>query len=163
MYSLFSKSGIFRSERKRERERDVFCAIRSVPNLCVGSGLSEVEGISSRRAHTRWEASTSFASGNALDWGCHWTQKSCQKFWIFEIIQEITKQITSKALKWKMIVKKKRREMPPKKNGRSLVPCGKRALVEKWKALAWWLEDQILLKDMPSNYTSKFLVSCYEN
>ncbi len=23
----------------RERERDVFCAIRSVPNLCVGSGL----------------------------------------------------------------------------------------------------------------------------
>jgi hypothetical protein len=54
-------------ERERERERDVFCAIRSVPNLCVGSGLSELEGISSRRAHTRWEASTSFASGNALD------------------------------------------------------------------------------------------------
>jgi len=51
-------------ERERERERDVFCAIRSVPNLCVGSGL-KVEGISSRRAHTRWEAkpSTSFASG----------------------------------------------------------------------------------------------------
>jgi hypothetical protein len=48
------------------------------------------------------------------------------------------------------------------KNGRSLVPCGRRALVEKWKDLAW-LEDQILLKDMPSNYTSKFLVSPYEN
>jgi hypothetical protein len=26
---------------------------------------------------------------------------------------------------------------PSYKNGRSLVPCGKRALVEKWKALAW--------------------------
>jgi hypothetical protein len=48
--------------------------------------------------------------------------------------------------------------MSPKKIGRSLVPCSKRALVEKWKALAW-LEGQIMLKDMPSNYTRKFLVS----
>jgi hypothetical protein len=42
---------------------------------------------------------------------------------------------------------------PLLKNGRSLVPCGKRALVEKRKALVW-LEVQIMLKDMPSsNYT----------
>jgi hypothetical protein len=52
--------------------------------------------------------------------------------------------------------------MPPLKNGRSLVPCNKRALVEKWKDLAW-LEGQIMLKDMLSNYMSKFLVSRYEN
>jgi hypothetical protein len=41
-------------------------------------------------------------------------------------------------------IKNKNERCLLKKNGRSLVACGKRALVEKWKALAW-LEGQIML------------------
>jgi hypothetical protein len=102
MYSLFWKSGIFRSER--ERERDVFCAIRSVPNLCVGSGLRSralaAEGPTQSGSQARALLLVMLSIVGVTE-----LQTPAKKFWIYEIIQEITMQITSKASKWKMLVK----------------------------------------------------------
>jgi hypothetical protein len=87
----------------------VFCAIRSVPNLCVDSGLrsralAAAEGPTQGGSQARALLLVMLSIVGVTE-----LQTPAKKFWIYEIIQEITMQITSKASKPKMLVNKNER------------------------------------------------------